>query len=61
MVDNSNVKKIDGELFSEIVENGARNLKANIQEVNDSARKLVAELTPFRVVLDHLRRKQKTQ
>ena len=35
MVDNSNVKKIDGELFSDIIENGARNLKANIQEVND--------------------------
>lgn len=35
MIDNSNAKKIDGELFSEIVENGAKNLKANIEEVNN--------------------------
>ena len=35
MVDNSKAKIIDGELFSAIVENGAKNLKANLQEVND--------------------------
>ena len=35
LTDNTKAKVIDGELFSSIVENGAKNLKANLQEVND--------------------------
>ena len=35
MVDNSKEKIIDGELFASIIENGAKNLKSHLQEVND--------------------------
>lgn len=35
VVDNTLSKKIDGELFERIVESGARNLKLNLQIVND--------------------------
>ena len=34
-MDNTLSKRIDGELFEKIVESGARNLKLNLQIVND--------------------------